>query len=150
MESTMARLYVAELGGSRLAQALIAHFRTIGEARQWAQSHGDAADWCVIRSAGRVVARHQRDTDGDRLRWARVVSERKPTAANPQRKFFILAPRGGDGALRLIGSVLARGESAAQVRHRLIERDGYPDDITVRRLDRERKGRVVESAGPRH
>ncbi len=146
----MARLYVAELGGGGREQPLVAHFRTIAEARAWAQSHGVSADWCLIRSGGRIVGRHLRDLTGDGRRWFRALPERKPAAANPQRKFFIFVPRGGTGGLRLIGSVLARGETAAQVRLRLIEREGYPDHITVRRLERRRKGQVAESAGPSH
>jgi len=144
----MARLYIAELGGSSLAQPQTARFRTVGEAREWAQGHGVAADWCLVRNAGRIVARHQRDISGDGVRWFRVLPERNGAAANPQRRFFIFAPRNSKGALRLIGSVLARGETAAELRQRLIQSGAYPDDITVRRLDRKRKGQVAESAGP--
>jgi len=144
----MARLYVAELGIRDSSVTQTAPFNTIAEARAWAQGHGRAADWCVIRYAGRVVARHERETTGDGLGWFRVLPERRAATPNPQRKFFIFGPRNNHGALRLIGVVLARGESAAEVRRRLIEREGYPGDITVKRLDRKRKGQVLESAGP--
>ena len=148
----MARLYVAELGKQDSPATRTASFNTIADARRWAQQHGSAADWCVIRCGGREVARHQRDPGGDGLRWFRVLSERKPAVVHPQRKFFIFGPRsdarGANGGLRLIGAVLTRGESATELRRRLIEREGYPDNITVKRLDRKRKGQVLESAGP--
>lgn len=142
------RIYLAELGGPDGAKPQTAQFWTIAEAREWAQGQGKSADWCVIRYAGKIVARHQRDADGDGLRWFRVLPERKPAATNPERKFFVFVPRNDKGALRLIGSMLVRGETADQVRRRLIEREGYPDSITVRRLDRKRKGQVIESSGP--
>jgi hypothetical protein len=144
----MARLYVAELGRRDSAAAHTANFNTIADARRWAQDHGSAADWCVIRCAGREVARHQRDTSGDGLRWFRVLPERKAATRNPQRKFFIFGPRSDSHGLRLMGVVLVRGENADQLRRRLIEREGYPDNITVKRLDRKRKGQVLETAGP--
>jgi hypothetical protein len=144
----MARIYVAELGTRDSSATETANFNTIADARAWAQRHGRAADWCVIRCGGREVARHERDTQGDGLRWFRVLPERKAATPNPQRKFFIFGPRNSHGALRLIGVVVVRGESAADLRRRLIEREGYPDNITVRRLDRKRKGQVLESAGP--
>lgn len=145
----MARLYVAELGTRQSPATHTANFNTIADARQWAQGHGNAADWCVIRCGGREVARHERDTTGDGLRWFRVLPERKTTARRAQRKFFIFRPRNdSDVALRLMGVVLVSGESAADLRRRLIEREGYPDNITVKRLDRKRKGQVLESAGP--
>jgi hypothetical protein len=145
----MARLYVAELGSRQSPATQTASFNTIADARQWAQGHGSAADWCVIRCSGREVARHERDTGGDGLRWFRVLPERNATARRPQRKFFIFGPRNdNNAALRLMGVVLVRGENAADLRRRLIEREGYPDNITVKRLDRKRKGQVLESAGP--
>lgn len=142
------RIYLAELGGADAAKVQTAQFWTIAEAREWAQGHGKSADWCEIRYAGKVVARHRRDTAGDGSQWIRVLPERKPAATNPERKYFVFVPRNEKGALRLVGSMLVRGETAVQVRRRLIEREGYPDNITVRRLDRKRKGQIIESAGP--
>ena len=142
------RIYWAELGGAEGPILQTAQFWTIAEAREWAQAHGAGADWCVIRCAGKVVARHQRDPEGDGLRWFRILPERKPVSNNPERKFFVFAPRTERAGLRLIGHMLVRGETAAEVRQRLIEREGYPDSITVRRLDRKRKGQIIESAGP--
>lgn len=51
-----------------------ADFATIREARRWAESFGDAADLCTVRTAsGRVVAEHRRDSNGDGRRWFRAA-----------------------------------------------------------------------------
>jgi hypothetical protein len=57
--------YTAEIGGSSWAQGPTARFATIRECREFAESYGDAADWCTITdSKGREVARHVRDRAG--------------------------------------------------------------------------------------
>ena len=63
--------YIAEIGGSMISRGVVVQCATIREARQWAESYGDLADWCTIKNKrGDVVARHCRDRSGQR--WNRV------------------------------------------------------------------------------
>ena len=51
-----------------------ADFATIREARRWAESFGDTANHCTVRTAsGSVVAEHRRDANDDGRRWFRVA-----------------------------------------------------------------------------
>ena len=64
--------YTAEIFGSSWSQGPICEFPTISEARKWAESYGTTADWCSIRLAGREIASHRRDSNGDGTRWFRA------------------------------------------------------------------------------
>ena len=73
-------MYTAEMGGSSYPKGPKAKFATVKEARAWAESHGDTADWCNIykpsRSRGqglKLVASHRRDPNGDGMSWYRSV-----------------------------------------------------------------------------
>lgn len=63
--------YTAEIGGSMISQGPIVQFATIREARAWAESQGDLADWCSIKNnRGDLVASHRRDRSAHR--WYRA------------------------------------------------------------------------------
>ncbi len=65
--------YSAEIGGSSWSRGPVVTFRTILEAREWAESYGTTADWCAISDAkGRAVAAHRRDPNGNGMRWYRA------------------------------------------------------------------------------
>lgn len=66
--------FIAEIGGSSWQQGPQAEFPTIRECRAWAEEYGTTADSCVIMDRhGAVVARHQRDPNGDGTRWFRAA-----------------------------------------------------------------------------
>lgn len=63
--------YKAFVGGASIAREISAVFSTISAAREWAESFGDTADWCDIRTLlGHTVARHQRNPSSGR--WFRA------------------------------------------------------------------------------
>lgn len=65
--------YTAEIGGHSWSHGPQNEFATIRECRNWAESYGTTADWCVIYDrAGRKVAEHRRDTSGSGMRWFRA------------------------------------------------------------------------------
>ena len=65
--------YTAAIGGSGWSRGPRAEFRTIREAREFAEGYGTTADWCRIEDhAGREVASHRRDSSGDGSRWFRA------------------------------------------------------------------------------
>jgi hypothetical protein len=66
--------YLAEIGGSSWRQGPQAEFTTIRAARAWAEEYSDTADYCVIMDRyGAVVARHQRDPNGNGRSWFRAT-----------------------------------------------------------------------------
>ena len=69
METKMTR-YTAQIGGSSWSHGPKAEFKTIREARAWAEEYGATADWCTIYDLkGRAVAQHRRDTSGTGQNW---------------------------------------------------------------------------------
>lgn len=64
--------YTAEMFGDAWKQGPKAEFTTIHAARAWAEEYGTAADSCTIYDArGRAIARHVRNTNGNRPTWYR-------------------------------------------------------------------------------
>jgi hypothetical protein len=77
MTTKQPRLYRAKIGGAAWAEGPTAEFRTIREARAWAEEYGTTADYCLIFDLkGRLVAEHRRDT-GSPGRWYRARRERR-------------------------------------------------------------------------
>ena len=83
--------YRALLSGSSWREGPAAEFRTIREAREWAESYGAMADECAIIDQHRwvpradhprrehpVVAVHRRDRDGGGTRWYRATPPPPP------------------------------------------------------------------------
>ena len=66
--------YTAEISGSSFARGPVAEFKTIREARAWAESYGTTADRCTIRRGDKVIAVHARDTSGSGDRWFRATT----------------------------------------------------------------------------
>ncbi len=66
-----AKKYVAQVGGSAFSRGPTAYFDTVTEARAWAETYGETADWCEIYlRSGRLVGNHRRGTGG---RWFRAT-----------------------------------------------------------------------------
>jgi hypothetical protein len=66
--------YTATLGGSSWSRGPVETFRTITEAREWAESYGNTADWCTIERGTKLVAYHRRDTNGDGMSWYKACT----------------------------------------------------------------------------
>lgn len=65
--------YHASLYGSSIRDSIDNAFETITAAREWAETYGNTADYCVITTAsGKVVASHVRDTSGDGMTWRKA------------------------------------------------------------------------------
>ena len=69
----MASEYTAHIAGSSWSRGPTATFRTLTEARQWAESYGTTADECIIEdSKGHIRGVHCRDRNGNGTRWYRA------------------------------------------------------------------------------
>jgi hypothetical protein len=122
--------YEAELGGPGV-QPAPRWFAQVDQARWWAIGQRRASDWCLVRYGGAVVAEYRRAALADGLRWYRVVTRQ---ATGGRRKFFVYGPAVDRLGLRLLRALVVRGESEEAVRRRLVESEGYPPTIVVRRV----------------
>lgn len=69
------KTYVAEIFGSSWSKGPQSPFKTITEARKWAESFGTGADICYIKSnSGNLVAVHRRDQSGEGTRWFKACA----------------------------------------------------------------------------
>ena len=68
--------YRARLYDSTGYQCNFEDFRTITEAREWAESYGGTAKECEIfrLKDGMIVARHCRSSEGDNTKWYKATA----------------------------------------------------------------------------
>lgn len=74
MPARSRRPYTANVGGGSRARGPVQQFQTLRECKEWAESYGCTAEWCVVEDAkGRRVAEYRRDTSCRGERWFRAT-----------------------------------------------------------------------------